>query len=267
MNEGGETAPEFFFSENKIKFKTLLGGGREGCCDPAGMLRPRGLTRSRCPPEPPAAQGLLPHPDTPLLYFSLPFPRFYFYFFFFFPPPSLQPSPPLCPAPRWGPFPSPIPLLPSLLFAHPSAPSRCLALGKDRPYRRGTSPHPSGCPKFGAPLVTARWVPSLFAAPRTEPHLRNGALGNTDSTSGSLGRLFAPTEGFCRYLGTSLPGLASRPLRMPQGARRVVPIKLFPCGSLHPLLCSWRFLTRLFTAAEAGPPCRTRTQHQLGDEC
>lgn len=112
MNEGGETAPEFFFSENKIKFKTLLGGGREGCCDPAGMLRPRGLTRSRCPPEPPAAQGLLPHPDTPLLYFSLPFPRFYFYFFFFFPPSILAAITAALPCSPLGPFP----------FSHPSPP-------------------------------------------------------------------------------------------------------------------------------------------------
>lgn len=39
--------------------------------------------------------------------------------------------------------------------AHPSAPSRCLALGKDRPYWRGQSPIPQGIcravPSLGGP--------------------------------------------------------------------------------------------------------------------
>lgn len=181
------------------------------------MLRPRGLTRSRCPPEPPAGQGLLPPPppppDAPLVSFSPPFSHFYFYFGFFL---SLHPCShhhcsALLPAGALHLL-SLLPSLSSLPFslqleatphpfipAHPSAPQQVSGTGEGQALLEGTVPHPSGhlqsCPQFGGPLVTARGVPSLFAAPRTDPHLWNGALGNTDSSSGSLGRLFAPHQG------------------------------------------------------------------------
>lgn len=137
-----------------------------------------------------------------------------FFFFSFFSPSTLAAISTALPCSPLGPFTS-SPLLPSLsslpfslqleaaphpfIPAHPSAPSRCLALGKARPYWRGHSPTPSAhlqsCPKFGGPLVMARGVPSLFAAPCTAPHLWNGALGNAGSSSGSPGHPFAPHRG------------------------------------------------------------------------
>lgn len=184
------------------------------------MLRPRRDAATprpnteQVPPRASCRAGAAPSPPLPRHPIGFFFPSFFtllFLFRFFFPPPPLQPSPALCPAPRWGPsppFPSPIPLLPSLLFAaggrpaslHPG-PSQCSqqapGTGEGQALLEGTVPHPSGqsCPQFGGPLVTARGVPSLFAAPRTDPHLWNGALGNADSSSGSLGRLFAPRRG------------------------------------------------------------------------
>lgn len=241
------------------------------------MLRPRGLTGSRCPPK-----SLLQHrgcsPLTPRHPIGLFFSSFFmllflfrgccFGFFFSLHPCSHHHHSALLPAGALH-FLSLLPSLSSslsLLFAaggrptslHPSAPSRCLALGKDRPFWRGDTPPPLGAPaelfpNLGGPLVTAWGVPSLFAAPSTEPHLWNGALGNTDSSSGSLGSLFAPTEGNSAGI-SGRPSLGSHPGRC--GCRekpsRVVPIKLFPHGFLHPLLCSWSFLIRLFV--EAGPP-------------
>lgn len=95
--------------------------------------------------------------------------------------------------------------------------------------------------------------PSLFAAPRLWEHRQH--RGHWDTS-------LHPIPGALQVFWGSPP----RSVRMPQGARRRVapsPIKLFHCGFLHPLLCSWRFLAHLFTAAEAGPLRRTRTQRQV----
>lgn len=218
----------------------------------------------------------IPHP------FSCPFSHFFSIIPF---TPSFSPSLFSHPVPHpfFHPF-SPIPfspsLSPSLLFAaggqplpaplhprgRPSAPSRCLSLVEARPYWRHRCP-PQG-PR-GGPWLTSWGAPSLFTALHPDPRLQEGARRSRESSSGSRGRLFAPPQGCCRYLGAALPSCASVPAaadaaRSPSGC--AVPIKLFRCGFPHPLLCSWRFLALLFLPAEAGPPPSTRAQNQVGDK-
>lgn len=144
------------------------------------MLRPRRdaatprPNREQVPPRASCRAGAAPPtptppPDAPLVSFSPPFSHFYFYFGFFL---SLHPCShhhcsSLLPAGALHLL-SLLPSLSSLPFslqleatphpfipAHPSAPSRCLALGKDRPYWRGQSPIPQGIcravPSLGGP--------------------------------------------------------------------------------------------------------------------
>lgn len=195
---------------------------------------------------------------SPLFYFSPPFSGFLFLLnFFFFSSTFLAREVPGNPSPPPRPPRSPLGPFTSLPFSHPFSslpfflqleanlpripPSprpaqrsqQVLPTGQRRALLEGMVPHPVGRlqsrPRgWGGPVMMAWGGPSLFAALHADPRLRDGARREHRQQLGVPGTPLCtppnpPSPGCCRYFGAALPGLASPPVRMPQGARRVVP--------------------------------------------
>lgn len=183
------------------------------------------------------------------------------YFLFFFSSTFLAREVPGNPSPPPHPPRSPLGPFTSLPFSHPFSslpfflqleanlpripPSpqpaqrsqQVLPTGQRRALLEGMVPHPVGRLQShprgwgGGPCDDGfGGGPSLFAALHADPRLWDGARREHRRQLGVPGTPLCtppppnpPSLGCCRYFGAALPGLASPPVRMPQGTRRVVP--------------------------------------------